>query len=67
MYILMNPKILDYLEEMRDFHEKKSYDDIVNSGSISEELLRIDDEKLHPAIWGLEFQDDALLVIQLTR
>ena len=63
----MNPKILNYLEEMREAYKNKGYDEIVNLGWISEEPVRIDGKKMYPATWGEEFQDNALLVVQLTR
>ena len=63
----MNPKILTYLQVMRESYKNKSFDEIVNLGWISEVPINIDGTKYYPAIWGSEFQDNALLVVQLTR
>ena len=62
----MNPSVERYLKEMRAKYQEKSYDEITSLDWIEEAPVKINGKKYYPAIWGLEFQGQALLVVQLT-
>ncbi|WP_045861330.1 hypothetical protein [Teredinibacter purpureus] len=63
----MNPEVGSYLKDMRVKYQVKSYDEITSLGWIEEAPIKISRKKYYPAIWGQEFQGQALLVVQLTR
>lgn len=63
----MKPAIENYLKEMRVKYQTKNFDEIVSLGWIEEAPIKIDGKKYYPAVWGHEFQEQALLVVQLTR
>ncbi len=63
----MNSEIERHLKEMRERYKGINYDEIVNLGWVNEDPVTISGKKYHPAIWGQEFDGQALLVVQLTR
>jgi len=63
----MNLEVKEYLEQIREPYKTWSYSEIVDMGWITKESIELNGKKHHPAIWGEEFQDQALLVVQLTR
>lgn len=63
----MNPAVEIHLKEMRVKYQAKSYDEIMSLNWIEEAPVKINGKKYYPAIWGQEFQGQALLVVQLTR